>query len=287
MSRSTEARARVGAELRRLRATAGVSGERVADELGWSQAKVSRIEAARVAHAVADVGALLELYGAPVDLRVELLATVAAESGETAWVVRRGDGPVAAPMEGAADRLREYQPQTVPPLLQTREYAELVARRAGVTDPARTVEQRLRWQGALRAPSAPRYEVVLDARVLLVDLGGPEVLAAQVGALIVWALVDPVRLRVIPIGAPVAALSPVPFAIYDFRNRKAVPVVHVETPTADLFTAAVPDREKYLALFRRLAGSALTVQESVRYLGMVREALEAGEWPCRIELRAP
>jgi transcriptional regulator with XRE-family HTH domain len=285
VSRSTEARVRVGAELRRLRAAAGVSGERVAEELGWSQAKVSRIEAARVAHAVADIGALLELYGAPMDLRVDLLARVAAESGETAWVVRWGDGPVAPPMEGVLDRIREYQPHLVPPLLQTPEYADLVTRRAGVADPAETVERRLRSQEALRKASAPRYDLVLDARVLLVDLGGLDILAAQVSALIVWGL-GHVRLRVVPIGAPVGALSTVPFTIYDFRQWDAVPVVHVETPTADLFTAAVPDREKYLALFRRLSGSALSVQGSLRYLGAIRKTLEAGEWPCRIEVPA-
>ena len=42
-------RLRIGAELRRLREVAQLSGEHVASTLGWSQSKVSRIEAGRTA----------------------------------------------------------------------------------------------------------------------------------------------------------------------------------------------------------------------------------------------
>jgi transcriptional regulator with XRE-family HTH domain len=273
----------VGAELRRLRESAGLSGDRVAATLGWSQAKVSRVEAARVAYAVPDVGALLDLYGAAADLKAELLAAVAGETGEGMWMVRpgvTGEGPVALPATAA--RLREYHPQLVPALLQTAAYAAVVTRLAGF--PAEVVDARLRWQEAVRGPEGPRYEVVLDARALMVDLGSADVLVAQVEALVTRSRESSVRLRVIPVGAGVGALSPVPFTVFDFRRPEAARVVTVETPTASVYLAAPSDTEKYLALFRRLAGSALSVQDSVRYLEAVRTAMATGAWPCRVEL---
>ncbi|MCW2609391.1 MAG: helix-turn-helix domain protein [Cryptosporangiaceae bacterium] len=285
VSSATAVRSRVGAELRRLRETAGLSGGRVAATLGWSQAKVSRIEAAKVAHAVADVGALLELYGAPDDVKAELLSAVAGELGVGAWLVRPGDpGGAPAAREVAATRLREYQPQLVPALLQTRDYAEAVVRLAGTADAAGAAEARLRWQEAVRTPAGPRYEAVLDARALMVEPGAPGLLTGQLDALVTRSAEDAVRLRVVPVGAPVVALSPVPFRVYEFRRGGAEPVVYVETPTAEVYLAAATDTAKFLALFRRLAASALSVQDSVRYLGAVRDAVTAGSWPCRLDV---
>jgi transcriptional regulator with XRE-family HTH domain len=278
VSRATAMRAMVGKVLRDLRLDAELSGDAVADALGWSQAKVSRIEAARVAHAVADIAALLDLYGAAEDLRAEMLSAVAGETGATAWVVGP-PGPPAVIAELAADRIREYQPQLVPGLLQTERYAAAVTRLAGL--PADRAQARSRWQEAVWSPAGPRYECVLDARALMLEAGDAEVLAEQVGALLQRADAASVRLRVIPLGAAVGAVSPVPFRVYDFRRTGAAPVVSIETPTAEVFLA---DTDKYLALFRRLAGSALSVQETVRYLTAVRDAVESEKWPCRLDL---
>src|SRR5215472_13929946 len=52
----------LAAELRRLRAMAGMTGEQVSAELGWSAAKVSRIETARTAVEPGDLGLLLGVY---------------------------------------------------------------------------------------------------------------------------------------------------------------------------------------------------------------------------------
>ena len=84
-------RLRVGAELRRLREVAGLSGDYVARTLGWSQSKVSRIETGRHAIVARDVAALLIFYGAPDDVRAELLAATARDNGEGAWIQRAGD----------------------------------------------------------------------------------------------------------------------------------------------------------------------------------------------------
>lgn len=86
-------RLRVGAELRRLREASGMSGEQVARALGWSQPKVSRVEIGKHALTVRDVAALLARYGVTDDVRAELLAATAEDTGEGAWIVRAGGFP--------------------------------------------------------------------------------------------------------------------------------------------------------------------------------------------------
>src|SRR6266571_2737559 len=49
-------------DLRRLREAAAMTGDAVASRLGWSSAKVSRIETARTPVTVPDLRKLLELY---------------------------------------------------------------------------------------------------------------------------------------------------------------------------------------------------------------------------------
>ena len=56
-------RRRLGAELRRLREAAGLTGEQVIDQLGWASAsKLSRLENGRSRPSVDDVARLLDLY---------------------------------------------------------------------------------------------------------------------------------------------------------------------------------------------------------------------------------
>lgn len=132
-------RLRIGAELRRLRELAQLSGEQVARTLGWSQSKVSRIEAGRTAYTVRDVAGLLGLYGVTDDVRAELLGATADDTGEGAWIVRAGDFPrrqgAIASLESVTRRIRHHQPVVLPGLLQTYEYARSVAAAAGVRDP--------------------------------------------------------------------------------------------------------------------------------------------------------
>jgi transcriptional regulator with XRE-family HTH domain len=54
---------RLAGELRRLRERTGLTGEEVADRLGWSGSKLSRIELHRIGVKQADLRKLLALYG--------------------------------------------------------------------------------------------------------------------------------------------------------------------------------------------------------------------------------
>lgn len=68
-----QARRRLAERLRRLRVDAGLSTTQLAGRLGWSQAKVSRIETARHGIAASDVRVWAETLDAPAELVSELV----------------------------------------------------------------------------------------------------------------------------------------------------------------------------------------------------------------------
>jgi transcriptional regulator with XRE-family HTH domain len=271
-------RLRVGAELRRLREAAGLSGEQVATALGWSQPKVSRIEMGRTAFTVRDVAGLLALYGVADDVRAELLAATAEDTGESAWIVRAGGWPrrqgAVASLEAVTRRIRQYQPLVVPGLLQTREYARAIAAAAGAADPDAIVAARMRRQEALALKDAPRFDVVLDARALLFRTFPVEVLRGQVIGLAERTRQPRISLQVVPLGVEHDVVSAVGFTIYDFRQRQSPPVVWIESPTGDVYFSAPDDVEQYATLFRRLRGVALGADDSARYLESLVPELE-------------
>ena len=67
---------RLAAELRRLRERTGLTGEEVAERLGWSGCKVSRIELQRTGVKRDDLVKLLDLYRVGEGRREELLTLV-------------------------------------------------------------------------------------------------------------------------------------------------------------------------------------------------------------------
>ncbi len=263
-------RLRVGAELRRLREAANLSGEQVAATLGWSQPKVSRIETGRTAYTVRDVARLLALYGVTDDVRAELLAATAEDTGEGAWIVRAGGFPrrqgSIASLEVVTKRIRQYQPVLVPGLLQTYDYAQTVAAAHGATDPAAIAVARMQRQEVLRGKDAPVFEVVLDARALLCRAGPVDVLRNQILHLATCMEQGIVNLSVIPLGTEYDVLSNVGFTIFDFRFNDSPSVVWIESPAGDVYFSAPEDVERHTTLFRRLQGVALGVEDTVSYL---------------------
>lgn len=262
-------RIRLGVELRRLRESLDLSGDEVADTLGWSQSKVSRIEAAKHSVSVQDVAALLGQYGVSQDVRAELLGMAAEEIGESAWVVRAGGSPRrqghVASVEVTAARVRQYHPLIVPGLLQTADYARGVITGVGFPNAEPIVAARLQRQKILTAEHGPQFEVVLDERALWLRPGPVAVVAAQLHRLAELARSVPrLSLRIVPVDVEDQVVGMVPFIEYTFTDSP--PVVFIETPTADLFLAAASDVSTYSALFDRLTASALEPEDSARYL---------------------
>jgi transcriptional regulator with XRE-family HTH domain len=271
-------RLRIGVELRRLRAAAGLSGEEAASALGWSQPKVSRIEAGRTAFTLRDVSRLLALYGVADDVRAELLAATSEDVGEGAWVVRAGGFPrrqgAIASLEAGTKLIRQYQPLLVPGLLQTSEYALAVARAVGVMDPEEVVRSRLNRQAAVFRKGGPRYEVVVEGTALLVRVGSPAVMRRQLLALADQATRPGLVLRVVRLGTEHRVLSTSPFTIFEFRAPESPRVAWMEMPTGDVYFSDAADVEQYDVVFDGLRRFALSRDASAAYLKELAEEPE-------------
>jgi len=277
-SKASDTRVRVGAELRRLRERAGLSGEQVATTLGWSQPKISRMEAGRTAYTVNDVANLLALYGVEGDVRMELLASTAQDTGEGAWIIRAGgyprrQGSVAA-LEAVTNRIRHYQPVVVPGLLQTWEYAKVAAEGIGAPQPEKIADARMVRQAVLDQDDAPSYEVVVDARALLLPVASVELLRDQALSLAERATHPRVDLRVVPLAAGTTLYGPVGYMLFDFINPMSPSVAWIESPTGDICFSDPDDIERYTSMFRRIQDLALAGDECIRYMRSFADDVE-------------
>jgi transcriptional regulator with XRE-family HTH domain len=125
-------RAELAEEIRRLRAASGMSGVVVAERLGWSQSKVSKLETGRATPSLEDVRKLVVLYGVGQEKR-DALETSTSELNDRYRSLRmlrkRGleqEQQGIKRVESSTALLRVFEPSTVPGLLQTAEYARAV-----------------------------------------------------------------------------------------------------------------------------------------------------------------
>ncbi len=269
-------RAILGAELRRIREDLDLTGMAVAEILGWSQSKISRMETGRFGASVGEVARLLDHYGVNEELRAELLSRVARTDGlKGAWTVRSGgagrrQGQVSA-VESRVTSLLQYSSLVVPGLLQSPSYIRAAARAGAFGDTEDLVARRVARQQILRGASAPKYAVVLDERAVTRWPGPVEVMVEQLGHLLETLSSKRVRLRVLSPGGGAKTFALGSFLVYDFVD--GAPIAMSEAQTADLYLSAEPDVTAYRRLFKALQKESLDVDASRAHLERMRDQL--------------
>lgn len=273
-------RRRLGAELRRLRELAGLTGDQVIARIGWASAsKLSRLENGRSRPDLADVLDLLDLYGVSGPTRDELVA-VARDAGNTRGWLR--SYPVMtqrqrgyAELESGCTEIREYAYAIIPGLMQTPGYARVRILSSGPLqtaddhDPETEVAARLARQTILtRATEPPRYQVVLEEWALTGRAGPPDVLHEQLMHLCDLAELPNVSLQVLPRDATIAEwyLPHTPFSIYRFADPADPETVAVEGLASDLVLVEKPDVSRYTLVFEWLREAALSPEDSLAWL---------------------
>ncbi|MGH3547430.1 MAG: helix-turn-helix domain-containing protein [Pseudonocardiaceae bacterium] len=130
------ARRQLAERLRALRVGAGLSTTQLANQLGWSQAKVSRIETATHGVAPGDVRTWAETLDVPAALVEQLVERAWAASTEVRSFRREMAAGYASKQTEAGEReaqatlLRSLQHLVVPALFQIRPYAVALFQRA-------------------------------------------------------------------------------------------------------------------------------------------------------------
>ncbi|HUZ39211.1 MAG TPA: helix-turn-helix transcriptional regulator [Streptosporangiaceae bacterium] len=265
---------RLAAELRRLRELTGMTGEEVARLLGWSGSKVSRIELRRTGLKQADLTRLLDLYQVDEPHRTDLLA-LARESSQRGWLeVVTADFAVGyaeyVQAEAEARSVWNWEPQVVPGLLQSPEYARAVmqgwrsmfALPPGDVD--RRVQTRLVRQQRLTSDPPLELSVVVDESVLHRKFGDAGVMRRQLNSLVEASRQANLDLRVLPLDGshPMAtgAFTYMQFAqVHDVAAPDLVSVEHLD---GSYYLENEDDTHRYRVTFEHLQTHALDREQS-------------------------
>lgn len=269
-------RRRLAAELRRIREDRDLTALEVGKEVGWSEAKVSRIETANVGITTNDLAKMLDFYKLPDEAR-ERLENLHAQARKPGWWRKYAD---VLPdwfsdyvgMEGDARVIRTYEVQGVPGLLQTSDYARAIFQAGPIQEIPeemdRKVRLRLARQAVLTSDKPPELRVVLDEAVLRRAMGGPETMRAQLNHLLEMTKLRNVEIYVLPFAVGVHPGINGSFAILEFSPDDPR-LVYVDT----LAGAVYPDKPREIGLygmaFEQLCGAALNLPDSERLIRSV------------------
>ncbi|MFV2195533.1 helix-turn-helix domain-containing protein [Nocardiopsis sp. LOL_012] len=271
VSSPSVARRQLSAQMRAKRLDAGMTIEQVADEIEWSSTKISNIETGRSKKpAVTDIRALLDLYGVSDTRERDSILALTRQSRERGWWNRYDDvlGGAYASLEAGAKNVRLFEPQYIPGLFQTPEYAEAIAQATLIRDPndiQRTVEARIRRQEILTKEDPPDVWAIIHESSLLMLKASPDLFRPQVERLLQLAeSPNSVTLQVLPVSAGLHAGMGGPFSVLDYDAAPSL--VFLETNTDGLYLEKPPEITRYRRCFDRLLAKALDPDAVPDYL---------------------
>ncbi|MFD5471219.1 helix-turn-helix domain-containing protein [Streptomyces sp. NPDC127105] len=272
----TVRRRRLGQELRKLRENRGMTAEEVAERLLVSQSKISRLENGRRSISQRDVRDLCGVYEVEDHRIVDSLMQMAKDSRQQGWWHSFGDIPysVYIGLETDAASLRIYDPQVVPGLLQTRQYAEaLIAGALPETAPVdieKRVQVRMRRQERISAAENPlRLWTVLDEAALRRVVGSPALMREQLEHLVEQTRLPHVTVQVIPFEMGAHPGLNGQYAILEFPDTADSSVVYIEGVTSDLYLEKANDVQKYSVMYEHLRAQALNVEQSRQFIANI------------------
>jgi transcriptional regulator with XRE-family HTH domain len=252
----------LGAQLRRLRESAGVTRDDAGYHIRASGSKISRMELGRVSFKERDVTDLLEFYGVTDPTEREKLVQLTKEANATPWYQKYQDVVpdwfhVFVGLEEAAQLIRVYEVQFVPGLLQTEEYARaVILQGAPGLDPdevERRVALRMGRQKLLTRENPPRYWVIMDEAALRRPMGGRDVHVGQIERLIDLVGEPNITIQVMPFRYGGHAAEGGAFTIMRFPETDLPDVVYMEYLTGAHYVDKPEEVERYAAVMERLS----------------------------------
>jgi transcriptional regulator with XRE-family HTH domain len=244
---------RFGAILKKIREGYGLEIAQVAADIGVSASTVGRIEQGLHKSALATVEGLFRRYELNFDRQKELL-DLAAEAFRSGWWIDYGDvlHDFFAVLEDEATRIRSFQSQVVPGILQTDSYA-----RALFTDTLKpefrhtgSIEKRVQARrlrrGILERPDPPHLHAVLAEAAIRQQVGGRDVMRTQLRHLAEMGQRENIILQVLPFTARAHAGLGGSFVIFEFDHPDDPDIVHTE----DLSGSSYSETEQAVARFR-------------------------------------
>ncbi|WP_028648974.1 helix-turn-helix transcriptional regulator [Nocardiopsis sp. CNT312] len=234
----------LGKMLRELREDNGYTLKEAAEYLQRDLSALSRFESGVHPIRRGDVLALMDLYGVEDKNQRDMLITLTGELTRTGWWERYSKDNVWNStidfvwLESRAHSLRMFTTNTVPGLLQTEDYARslmLVANRHSTKrEIERWVSLRMERQQALDRDEPLQVSVILDEAALRRQVGGPQIMAAQLLRLSESAALPNIEIRVLPFNVGAHASPDGPFTLIKMADPFPA-VAHIESPAGSIY----------------------------------------------------
>ncbi|MFI6920426.1 helix-turn-helix domain-containing protein [Nonomuraea spiralis] len=276
----TALRILLGSQLRKLREAKNVTREEAGHLIRGSESKISRMELGRVGFKERDVADLLTLYGVMDEQARAAVLDLVTTANEPGWWHRFNDVlptwfQAYVGLEEAAARIRTYEVQFVPGLLQTKEYARAVvtAGSAGIAaeEIARRVDLRLERQRIFDRPDGTVFWAVIDEAALRRPIGGFEVMRAQLEHLIDLMRQPNITIQIMPFSFGGHSAEGGAFSILRFPDRDLPDVVYVEQLASALYLDKREDVDRYTEVMERLCAVSTTPDETIDLLRTIAE----------------
>ena len=260
-------RRQLAAELRRLRERAGLTGDQAAVTLGWSPSKISRLETSQTGISADDLRKLIDLYQASDDQRAEL-QVLFKESSKTG-PARAANPPagVAAFVyaEAEAEISWAWEPQVIPGLLQTENYARQTQLgwqsmfRLPPHELDAAVATRLLRQQALTRDQPLKLTAVIDESVLRRCFGDATVMREQLDKLAELSELPHVSIQVLPLSGshPIGTGTFVYMRFAPISKLQLPDIVFVEQLVGDYYIEDPAETNKFKVTFEQLRLAAL------------------------------
>jgi transcriptional regulator with XRE-family HTH domain len=275
-----QARASLGIRLRDIRRDAGLTGSELAEISGWLSSKVSKIEHGRQTPSEEDLRAWCQHCRALDELPDLIAAVRSIETQFAEWrrIMRSGTRRRQQASTAVYERarlFRIYEPAVIPGLLQTRDYAVAVLLTfidfvRAPQDAEAGADARLERQRVLTHGDR-RFHMVIGEQALRTNVGGDEVMTAQLEHLLDVLKLPRLRLGIIPMDAPYRVPLNNGFWIMDEA------LVQFDTYSAELSLIRPDEIALYGRAFERLAALAVYGAEARKIIAGTLDPLRSKE----------
>lgn len=266
--RQTTIRGReLGERLQSAMTASGFTGTDLARRLGWSSSRVSRLLSGKRGVPEVDVVRFMTVCGIA-EQEQERLLELCREANTPGLLQQHGDRMprqlrTLIDHEDKATRISQFEPNFVPGLLQTGDYARALIRSA-VNVPGAEVEDRVEARLARQAlfDRIPRVQCTffLHEVALRIPVGAVDVMSEQLHHLLRMSVRSAISLRVVPVHVGGHAGLAGQFELMEFTRFQ--PVTYLDSETSSLFLEEPSETAAYRRVLAGLADNSLDEQQS-------------------------
>lgn len=248
---------------------------------GFSKATLSRVERGESIISPGDARLLMSHYGVPQET-IESFANLAYAAKQPGWWQRYKSAlpdwfSLFVGVESAAHKIRTYEPELIPGILQTPEYSRALIEKDVQVPSAEgqiqdSVSLRQRRQEKLTGDDPANLLAVISESALHRQVGGPDTHREQLEYLLMLSQRDNLSIRVLPFTSGAHAASYGAFVLLDYTVvNKDYALAYVEYAGGALYLEAEDEISLHSRIFDSLWQDAAAPSDTE---GLVKDAIQ-------------